>query len=143
LNFLASLIDYGVIGVLIFLSVLVVTVDIERFLYYRKIRLSDWTSRKELELCLLKHLHLVATAASNAPYIGLFGTVLGIMLTFYQIGLTSAVNAGEIMISLSLALKATAAGLVVAIVSQVLYNLRIKKVKTLLLLWDIENEKRS
>jgi biopolymer transport protein ExbB len=143
LNLLASLIDYGVIGVLIFLSVLVVTVDIERFLYYRKIKVSDWTSRKELELNLLKHLHLVATAASNSPYIGLFGTVLGIMLTFYQIGLTSSVNAGEIMISLSLALKATAAGLVVAIVSQVLYNLRIKKVKTLLLLWDIENEKRS
>jgi biopolymer transport protein ExbB len=143
LNLLASLIDYGVIGVLIFLSVLVVTVDIERFLYYRKIKVSDWTSRKELELYLLKNLHLVATAASNAPYIGLFGTVLGIMLTFYQIGLTSSVNAGEIMISLSLALKATAAGLVVAIVSQILYNLRIKKVKTLLLLWDIEHEKRN
>jgi biopolymer transport protein ExbB len=107
------------------------------------VRIKEWKSKKALEFNLLKNIHVIATVASNAPYIGLFGTVLGIMLTFYQIGATSAVNAGEIMINLSLALKATAVGLVVAIVSQVMYNFRIKKAKNLLLLWDIENEKRD
>jgi biopolymer transport protein ExbB len=143
LKFLAFIIDYGVIGLLVLLSVIAAAIDIERFLYYRKIRLEEWASRKKLELALLKNLHVVATVASNAPYIGLFGTVLGIMLTFYQIGLTSSVNAGEIMINLSLALKATAVGLIVAIAAQVLYNFRIKKAKNLLLLWDIKDEERD
>jgi hypothetical protein len=49
---------------------------------------------------------------TNAPYIGLLGTVLGIMLTFHTMG---ALAVTTIMIGMSLALKATAAGLLVAI----------------------------
>lgn len=56
------------------------------------------------------------------PYVGLLGTVIGIMLTFYDMGSTGAIDAGRIMTGLSLALKATALGLAVAIPTLISYN---------------------
>ena len=55
---------------------------------------------------------------------GLLGTVLGIMITFYDMGTTGNINAGEIMTGLSLALKATALGLAVAIPTLIDYSAR-------------------
>ena len=71
---------------------------------------------------MTKHLTIIGTIASNSPYIGLLGTVLAIMLTFMTMG-NGDIEASKIMSSLALALKATAVGLVVAIVSQVFYNI--------------------
>lgn len=95
--------------------------------------------RQELEIELTKGLTFIASVASNAPYIGLLGTVLGIMLTFYTIGQEGFVDTKKVMVGLALALKATAVGLLVAIPSSVLYNLLLKKVKNLLLLWEVKN----
>lgn len=89
---------------------------------------------------LTRGLHLIATIGSNAPYIGLLGTVLGIMFTFYTMGTEGFLDTGKIMIGLSLALKATAAGLLVAIPSIVFYNLLLRKVKGILLTWEVEHE---
>ena len=83
---LHSLIDYGVLGLLLLMSVVAVAVAIERWLAYRSARVEQYADRKELELHLTHKLHLIATIGANAPYIGLLGTVLGIMLTFYDIG---------------------------------------------------------
>jgi biopolymer transport protein ExbB len=69
----------------------------------------------------------------------LLGTVLGIMLTFYTIGLEGFMDTGKIMVGLALALKATAVGLLVAIPSVTLYNLLLRRVKVLLLDWDVRN----
>ena len=88
---------------------------------------------------LTSRLHIIATVGSNAPYIGLLGTVLGIMLTFYTLG-NGFMDTGKIMVGLALALKATAVGLLVAIPSVVLYNFLLRKVKRLLLEWDIRHE---
>jgi biopolymer transport protein ExbB len=96
-------------------------------------------TKQELEMELTKGLTFIASVASNAPYIGLLGTVLGIMLTFYTIGQEGFVDTKKVMVGLALALKATAVGLLVAIPSSVLYNLLLKKVKNLLLLWEIKN----
>lgn len=83
---------------------------------------------------------MIASIASNAPYLGLLGTVLGIMLTFYQIGLDAgAMDTGKIMTGLALALKATAVGLVVALVAVALYNALLRKAKVLSLRWEIAN----
>src|SRR5216683_1508320 len=100
MEWLSAAIDFGVIGLLVALSVVVVAI------------------------------------ASNAPYIGLLGTVLGIMLTFYNMGLDASADASKIMVGLALALKATAVGLVVALVSVVAYNALLRKAKVLLLQWE-------
>ena len=134
-----ELIDYGVIGLLFLMSVIAFSIATERFIVYRRIRMEHFTDKKTLELRLSKKLHIIATIGSNAPYIGLLGTVLGIMMTFYTMGTDGFMDTGKIMVGLALALKATAVGLVVAIPSIVTYNLLLRQVKVLLMQWEIEN----
>ena len=88
-----------------------------------KTYLKDGKTKKALDIALTKHLTIIGTIASNSPYIGLLGTVLAIMLTFMTMGNAGDIDASKIMESLALALKATAAGLVVAIISMVFYNI--------------------
>jgi biopolymer transport protein ExbB len=134
---LSAAIDFGVIGLLIALNIIVVGIGLERVFFYRSIKLESFQSIKALELDLTKRLVVIASVASNAPYIGLLGTVLGIMLTFYNIGLDASADVGKIMTGLALALKATAAGLVVALISVVAYNALLRKTKVLMLQWEI------
>ena len=137
MNWLAYLIDYGIIGSLIVLSVISLAIFIERYLFFKKLSVSDRASdRKTFEIEITKRMAVIATIGSNAPYIGLLGTVLGIMLTFFTIGKEGYVDATKIMVGLALALKATAIGLVVAIPSIVFYNYLTRKVKVALLQWD-------
>ena len=132
------IVDYGIIGFLIFLSFITFAFAIERVLFYRSVKLEEYTHEKALELDLGKHLSTIASIGVNAPYIGLLGTVLAIILTFYIIGDNQDnVNAGEIMKHLALALKATAAGLVVAIPATAIYNALLTKVDKLLSQWEI------
>lgn len=81
---------------------------------------------------LEKSLGFLATVGSNAPYIGLFGTVLGIMKAFQD--LSQAADAGQqtVMAGISAALVATAAGLMVAIPAVLAYNYFQKQVKSVL-----------
>jgi len=137
-----DIVDYGIIGLLICLSFLTFAFSIERVLYYRSVKLENYSHEKELELDLGKHLSTIASIGSNAPYIGLLGTVLAIILTFYIIGdQQDTINPGEIMKHLALALKATAAGLVVAIPATVIYNALLTKVDRLLAQWEILKDK--
>ncbi|OFZ31664.1 MAG: tolQ protein [Bdellovibrionales bacterium RIFCSPHIGHO2_01_FULL_40_29] len=78
---------------------------------------------------LEKYLAVLATIASNAPFIGLLGTVLGIMKAFND--LAQATDAGQqtVMAGISVALVATAAGLFVAIPAGIFYNYFTRKVK--------------
>jgi biopolymer transport protein ExbB len=140
MEWLAGVVDYGVIGLLALLSVMALGIGLERFFFYRGIDARAVASRRELELALSGRLHVLASIAGNAPYIGLLGTVLGIMLTFYRMGLDANIDTGQIMIGLALALKATAAGLLVALVAVTLYNLLLRRVRVLLLRWEIAHE---
>jgi biopolymer transport protein ExbB len=139
MEWLRLAVDYGIIGLLIAMSVAAVAIAVERHLVYRQVRSADYRDRRSLELFLTKKLHLIATIGSNAPYIGLLGTVLGIMLTFQTMGRDGFVNTSNIMTGLALALKATAVGLLVAIPSVALYNLLLRKVKVILMQWEIEH----
>ena len=141
MEWLRVLIDYGIMGILLLLSLAAVAIAVERHLVFKHIAIESFPDKKSLELELTRKLHLIATIGSNAPYIGLLGTVLGIMLTFYTMGKEGFMDSGKIMIGLSLALKATAAGLFVAIPSVVFYNLLLRKVKVLLMRWEIEYER--
>ena len=141
MNWLAIFVDYGIIGILALLSILVVALSIERFLFFKQIDPAQYVSRNVLELALAKNLHIIGTIAGNTPYVGLLGTVLGIMLTFYNISTSSHMETETIMLGLSLALKATAIGLIVAIISVALYNQLTRQAKNLLLQWDIHHER--
>lgn len=78
---------------------------------------------------LERFLPFLATVGSNAPYIGLFGTVLGIMKAFQD--LASAPEAGQqtVMAGISAALIATAMGLFVAIPAVIFYNYFSRQVR--------------
>ena len=140
---LKHIVDFGVIGLLVFLSFITFAFAIERILYYRSIDISTYKHKLALEIDLSKRLGTLASIGSNAPYIGLLGTVLAIILTFYIIGdQQDTINPGEIMKHLALALKATAAGLVVAIPATVLYNALLTKVDILLSKWEIMQDEK-
>jgi len=143
MNWLAYSIDYGIIIILVILSFIALAIFIERILFLKRLDIRSYEDdRKSLEIDMTRRLSFIATVGSNAPYIGLLGTVLGIMLTFYTIGTEGYVDATRIMVGLALALKATAVGLLVAIPSIVFYNLLVRKVKVKLLEWDRENGRK-
>jgi len=132
--------DYGIIGVLVLMSVVSLWLFIERLMAYGSVRISDYDTKEELELDLGNNVGTIATIGSNAPYVGLLGTVLGIMITFYSLGDVGAVDPKKIMTGLALALKATAMGLVVAIPSIIFYNILLRKMERLLTMWEIKNK---
>ncbi len=135
------MIDYGVIGILLFMSVIVFAIVIERVFFFKTVNVKAYKTKEELEIELTKGLHVIASVASNAPYVGLLGTVLGILITFYTIGEKGIVETKEIMVGLALALKATAVGLLVAIPSVIAYNFLVRKVNVILAMWEIKNGK--
>lgn len=69
-----------------------------------------------------RRLSILATLASNAPYIGLFGTVLGIVRAFKDLSKDIANASTGVMAGIAEALVATAVGLLVAIPAVVAYN---------------------
>jgi biopolymer transport protein TolQ len=78
---------------------------------------------------LEKRIPFLATIASSAPFIGLFGTVWGILITFQRIGLTGSTNLATVGPGIADALIATAAGLFAAIPAVMAYNHFTTKVK--------------
>jgi len=79
-----------------------------------------------------RRLIILGTVGSNAPFIGLFGTVLGIIQAFHELALDSDDGANAVMAGISEALVATAVGLLVAIPAVVLYNWFQRRNKELL-----------
>ncbi len=80
---------------------------------------------------LQDNLPYLATVASTAPYIGLFGTVIGILQAFRQIAATGETGPAVVSGSISEALITTALGLAVAIPAAIAYNLLLARVNAL------------
>lgn len=74
-------------------------------------------------------LNILATIASNAPFIGLFGTVLGIIRAFNDLAGNMSEASSSVMSGIAEALIATAVGLLVAIPAVVAYNIFKSRVK--------------
>jgi biopolymer transport protein ExbB len=130
-------VDYGVMGVLILMSIVTLWLFIERMMFYKSIRFDDYNHRDVLEMDLTDNIGVISAIGANAPYIGLLGTVVGIMITFYTMGDVGAVDAKKIMMGLALALKATAMGLIVAMPAIVAYTIVLRKVEKLLTSYDV------
>ncbi len=86
---------------------------------------------------LAKSLSFLATTGSAAPFIGLFGTVWGIMTSFHDIGMRGSASLAVVAPGISEALVATAAGLAVAIPAVIAYNYFANQ------LGDIETEMQN
>jgi biopolymer transport protein ExbB/TolQ len=76
-----------------------------------------------------RRLSFLATLASNAPYIGLFGTVLGIIRSFRDLAANMADASSAVMAGLAESLVATAMGLLVAIPAVIAFNVFRGRVK--------------
>jgi len=137
---LKEIIEYAIFGILLFMSLISLAFSIERFIFFTNVNITNFAKKTKLELELGRRLQTIATIGSNAPYVGLLGTVLGIMMTFLSIGESGIENTRSLMEGLALALQATALGLVVAIPSIVFYNYLTRKADTIILEWEIVNE---
>ena len=130
-------IDYGIIGLLFGMSIVSLGLFIERIFFYKSLEVRSYKTKKSLEIALSTHLTTIPTITSNSPYIGLLGTVLAIMLTFMSMS-EQSIETSKIMSSLALALKTTAVGLVVAILSMVFNNILVRYSERFLAVFDEE-----
>lgn len=83
-----------------------------------------------------KNISLLATVASVAPFVGLLGTVIGIIRAFRYVSM-SAGGASMVAVGISEALVGTAAGLVVAIPALLFYNYYANKIRRLTQDWEL------
>lgn len=79
--------------------------------------------------CMEARLSFLATTGSTAPFIGLFGTVWGIMGSFQKIGATGVASLAVVAPGISEALIATGVGLFAAIPATIAYNLYVTRLK--------------
>ena len=143
MEYAENALDYGVMGVLILMSVVTFWLFIERMMFYKSVRIDDYEYRDNLEMDLTDNISVLSAIGTNAPYVGLLGTVIGIMITFYTLGDTGAADAKRIMMGLALALKATAMGLLVAMPAIVAYTITLRKIERILTSYDVEQEKKE
>ena len=136
MDLLKASLDYLIFGALGLMSVLMVWFSVERWLFFRQLDVSRFSHPDELYIALTRHTTVLYTVGANAPYVGLLGTVIGVLITFYDLSQTPGTIApGTIMLGLALALKATAAGLAVAIPAIILHNAIGRRIEELTALW--------
>lgn len=143
MDWLKVAIDFGIIGILVLMSIIAVGIALERRSFYRTVDVEGYEDKKSLELELTKKLHIIATIGSNAPYLGLLGTVLGIMYTFNTLGKEGFMETSKIMVGLALTLKVTAGGLLVAIPAVTMYNFLLRGAKEKIMQWEIKNGRKG
>ncbi len=124
----ADLVIFSVLGLMAFGALYCV---VERLLFLRKARPQNYATQEDFDEALSGNMTLLNSIYSNAPYVGLLGTVVGIMLTFYEMGVSGQIEVKSVLIGLSLALKATALGLLIAIPALFAYNLLYRRIHKL------------
>ena len=110
------------------------TVDSEAIMEgaQRAMRVAYSREEEKLE----KHLPFLATVGSVSPYIGLFGTVIGIMNAFLGIGEAGSSSIAAMAPGIAEALTTTALGLAVAIPAVVFYNQLLGRLRRLILMME-------
>jgi len=122
MELLKAYLDMAIFGTLGLMGFIALWMTLERLFFYKSLQLDQYSHAEYLNIALTKNLTTLATIGANAPYVGLLGTVIGILITFYELGQQHNLDTSAIMTGLALALKATAAGIAVAIPSIIAYN---------------------
>ncbi|MBP7796471.1 MAG: MotA/TolQ/ExbB proton channel family protein [Elusimicrobiales bacterium] len=99
------------------------------------------TKHQEEKAGLDKYLGVIGTMGNIAPFIGLFGTVLGIITAFRDLAVAGVGGPQVVARGISEALVATAGGLAVAIPSVILYNYFVRKLKTIMTELEIYSDR--
>lgn len=86
---------------------------------------------QEVHLNLKKYLWVLASIASTAPFVGLFGTVVGIIRSFEDISKSGKGGFSVVAAGLSEALIATAAGIIVAVIAVLFFNFFLNWINSL------------
>lgn len=97
MEWMKEAVDYVIFGILGLMGFIALWLTIERMLFLKRYRPGHYESEEERSIALTKNFTTLYIIYSNAPYVGLLGTVIGIMLTFYDMGSTGAIDAGQIM----------------------------------------------
>ncbi len=93
----------------------------------REMKLENWQFKmsrrlKETQMGMKRYLWILGTIGSSAPFIGLFGTVVGIIKSFESISASGKSGFAVVAGGLGEALIATASGIIVAVVAVIFYN---------------------
>ncbi len=99
------------------------------------------TVRMEQRVNLERYLGILGTLGNTAPFIGLLGTVLGIIKAFRDLASSAGGGPEVVMVGIAEALIATAAGLGVAIPAVILFNYFMRKVKNISVEMDAVSKK--
>ena len=89
---------------------------------------------------LNKNMVLMTLTISGAPFLGLLGTVVGVMITFASIAASGDINVNTIAPGISAALACTVAGLIVAIPTLFAYNIVMARIRDRLTSMDVFGE---
>lgn len=119
---------FSILGLMGFIAI---WITLERLFLYRRLDVKAFNHIELLNIEITKNLTTLSTIGANAPYVGLLGTVIGILITFYEIGQQDSLETSVIMTGLALALKLTAAGIAVAIPALMAYNGLLRRVEVL------------
>jgi len=140
MEILKAYLDITIFGILGIMGFLALWVTVERILFFRTLKLENYPNIDLLNISLTRNLTILSIIGSNAPFVGLLGTVVGILITFYDMGQNQSIDTGAIMTGLALALKATAAGIAIAIPAIVAYSALLRKVDVLKALYRSHNQ---
>lgn len=143
MQFLHEYLDPIIFSTLGVMGFITLWMTIERCWFFKQLDLSHYQQPETLTIDLTKNLTLIASMGANAPYVGLLGTILGVLLTFYDLGQSHHLDSSAIMLGLALALKATAVGILVAIPSIMIYNALMRKVEVLQLQFKAMQNQRA
>ena len=91
-------------------------------------KVQEYAEKRNME----SGLAFLGTVGSNAPFLGLTGTVIGILVAFQKFAASGGKGSTEVMLAISHALVATAIGLIVAIPAVVCYNILRERSRTIL-----------
>lgn len=130
------------IGIMVILAVSLLTILV---LYISKnssinmlcTQIDGFKNKTELEIQLNKIMSFFYSLVSNAVYIGLFGTVIGVMITLQN--MDDRISQKVLISSLSLPLMSTAVSIVVAIIGTFCYHAIVAKIDETLRYWDIQH----
>lgn len=134
-----ELLDSSILLMFLGMALICFWIIAERLIYFARLELGQFSREDSLELALTRYLSLLSSLASNAPYIGLLGTVLGIMMALYEVGMSGQLEPSKIMVGLALALKATAMGIGLAIVGMFAVNLLMRRVDAIKVAWRVNH----